>query len=340
MYTTTKSLTVDRWIARFHWPRRGAVAAIGMILILIPIVLAYLEVRDEIFPFFTNSGGRLLFFSPSMITYLIAVMGPLEKTREYVAQALRPLVQADDDHFASVVNQACHINPAGELIAFAVGVVFAFGIGGPYESHPEYPILSLYLYLASLIMFGTIGWSIYGAITFTRLTNALLRLPVHIDIFDSEALVPIGRQSLYLALTFVGAIILSLFFIVSTYSLGDLLSLQNIIIYSVLILLAIAVFYLNMHRTHSMLAAAKRQQLRLTEQNLARAYYILQDSIAKNQDTYAASTELNALATSKQELKLTRTWPYNTEILRILFVSVLTPLAVGLARGAVLLFLN
>ena len=133
MYTTTESLTVERWVARLGWPRRWVVAAIGMILILIPIVLAYFEQGSGLFPaVLTDREWLHLFFYPLMITYLLAVNGPVQKTREGVAQALRPLVQVDDETFASVVNRACRVNPAGELIAFAIGVSFFFGAGGIY----------------------------------------------------------------------------------------------------------------------------------------------------------------------------------------------------------------
>jgi hypothetical protein len=340
MYIDTGSLTVDRWIARLPWPRRRVVAAIGIILFLLPIVLAYLELGTEMFPILLSKDGRHMFFFPLMITYLLAVMGPLQQTRDGVAQALRPLVQVDEDTFVSVVDRACRVNPIGELIAFGVGVAFSFGIEGRYEGSPEYPILVPYVYLAGLILFGTLGWSIYGAINVTRLTNELLRLPVHIDIFDIEALEPIGRQSLYLALTFIGATILSLFFIVSPDNLREFLSLENIIIYGILIFLTITVFFLNMRRTHSLLTAAKRQQIKLAEERLARAYHILQDLISKDQDTFPVAMEMNALAIGKQELKLTRTWPFDTEMLRTLFLSILTPIAIGLARVVAPLFMN
>jgi hypothetical protein len=85
------------------------------------------------------------------------------------------------------------------------------------------------------------------------------------------------------------------------------------------------------------LASAKRQNLESVERHLARAYHRLEESIAADQDTFAAATELNALATSKQELKTIRTWPYNTEMVRTIFISIVTPLLVAVARVTVVL---
>ena len=106
----------------------------------------------------------------------------------------------------------------------------------------------------------------------------------------------------------------------------------NILIYSILIGLTFGVFFLNMHQTHALLARTKNEQLKRTDDCLARAFYRLHDLIEKNHDTDAVSLELNALAISKRELMHTRTWPYDTATLRTLSVSVLTPVAVGLSR--------
>jgi hypothetical protein len=249
-------------------------------------------------------------------------------------------VKVDDADFAAVTNRACQVNPVGELLAFAVGVAFFFGIEGLYDGNPEYPLTSLYIYSAGLVMFGAIGWGIFGGFSITRLTNELLRLPVEIDIFDTEALTPIGRQSLYLALTFVGAALLSVPFVVPADNLRNFFSADNIIIYSILIAVTFTVFFLNMHRSHALMAQAKRKQLTRTDACLAQAYYELHELIDEDHDTSSVSITLNALAISKRELMQTRTWPYDTATLRTLFVSVLTPLAVGLSRVLVPLITN
>lgn len=332
MYTASYSLTVDRLIARWGWPRWSVLAIIGVILILLPIAVIYLDVGTEGILLLTHGPGWHLFFYPLMILYLLSVIGPMQMTREGVAQALRPLTLADDSEFAAVASRACRVRPVSELLAFGAGVLFFFGIEGRYTASPEYRLTSLYAYSAGLIMFGVIGWSIYGGFTITTLTNQLLRLPVQIDIFDTEALAPIGRQSLSLALTFVGATLLSLIFVVPTDNLRNFFSIDNIIIYTILIVLTFAIFYLNMHRTHALLTTAKNEQLKRTDDCLAQAYYKLHDLIAKNQDTNAVSIELNALAIGKREVMMTRTWPYDTATLRTLFVSVFAPLMVAFSR--------
>ena len=101
---------------------------------------------------------------------------------------------------------------------------------------------------------------------------------------------------------------------------------------STMIAVIVAVFYLDTHNVHWILAATKRQRIESVEHHLARAYYRLENLITENEDAYAVATQMNALAIAKQELKATRTWPYNTEMLRTLFISIMTQIAVGLSR--------
>ena len=58
----------------------------------------------------------------------------------------------------------------------------------------------------------------------------------------------------------------------------------------------------------------------------------LETLAAEGADTQQVATEVQAWLTLEQRLKQTLTWPYDTEILRTLFISVLTPLFVAIAR--------
>jgi hypothetical protein len=332
MYVPTDSLYFDRLIAQAGWSRRRGVILIGVVLLLLPFLVAYLEAGSEWWVLLMDRRGRQLFFYPLMITYWLAVIGPVQRTEEDVARAIRPLAQVDDGAYVATVAESCRVRAVGELAGIAAGVIFFLALEQQPDILPEFPIASRYVYFAGLVMFGVIGWSIFVSFTITRLTNSLLRLPVEIDIFNTEGLSPIGRQSLYLALVFIGAILLSLFFIVSPSSLQDFLSVENLVIYGILITLTVGIFFLNMHRTHALLAAEKAKQLSLTEHSLAKAYYALQNAIADGEDTLEPATTVNALSAGKRELRRTRTWPYNTEMLQTLAISIVTPLALGLAR--------
>ena len=328
MKPTTDSFMIDRFFASLPWPRRWSVAMIGVILLLIPLALVWLTDRSDWFLALGVRGFVIVF--PGIVTvYLLIVVHLLQRTRERVALALRPLLQIDDESFVAVVRRACRANPVGELVGTGVGIIFFLAVVGPPGVSPnqEYYWVGVYYYIGSMIMFGAIGWSVYAVIVISRLTNQLLRQPIEIDIFDVTPFEPIGMQSLYLSLSFVGTIVIT--FPSSPYALP---SWQNVLILSALILISVLVFFVNMYSTHRLLASTKKRQIAIVERQFAQTYHQLLELANYRQDIHAATTELNAWAVAKHELLLTRSWPYNTEMIRTLFVSVLIPVMVGLGR--------
>ena len=332
-YTPADSLLIDRWFAGRPRSRWWIVAALGLVLLLAPAFLAYLD-GVVIAPLFTDF--RALFIQPLLVAYLLAAGHLVQKTREGVAQTLRPLVQLDENAFRQAVNRACRVSPMGELSALAVGMAIGVAINFVFEPlEPEPYFMELYAYLSRIVLWGVIGWAIYVAFAVTRLTNTLLRQRIRVDIFDLRPFQPIGRQSLWLSLMFAGGMMLGL--LSSNFAEAEL-RLEYLVSNAVILALIVAVFFVNTHNVHRLLAATRREKLELVEHHLARAYYRLEELIAENRDTYTVATELNALVTSKQQLKAIRTWPYNTEMLRTIFVSILAPLLVAII-GRVAAFL-
>ena len=304
-------------------------AALGLALLLTPAVLAYLD-GVGIALLFTVFRSLLIY--PLLIAYLLAACHLVQKTRESVAQALRPLVQTDEKTFMQVVNRACRVSQMGELSALGVGMAVGLAINIVFEPLEPVPyFMELYAYGCRIVMWGVVGWAIYVAFAVTRLTNTILRQPLSVEIFYLRPFQPIGRQSLWLSLMFVGGMMLGL---LSSNFAEEELRLEYLINNAFVMGLIVAVFFLNTHNVHRLLAAIKQQKLESIQHHLARAYYRLEELIAENQDTHAIATELNALATSKQELKALRTWPYNTEMLRTIFISIVTPLLIAIAREA------
>ena len=322
-YTPTDSLLIDRLIARMPLSRRWVVGAIGLILLLIPLGLAY---KDGIGPVDLLITYRSQLVYPLLIVYVLVAPSALQKTRAGVAQALRPLMPVDDAIFVCLVNRGCRVSPLGELSALGVGLainVFSKPTFiGPYA-------IERYAYASRIVGLSLDVWFIYVVFAMTRLTNTLLRKPISVDIFNLAPFEPIGRQSLWLCLTFVGYMILGL---LTLDALNWSLLQMYFVFYGIVIVSTVAIFFVNTRNVHRVRAAAKKQQLDFADRRLAVAYYELCEQISDNQETLAVATEMNALAIGKQEIKAARTWPYNTEMLRTLSISILTPLAVGLSR--------
>ena len=324
------SISVERWLARAPLPRPWVLAIIWLVLLALPVVAI---MADNALPALLHDRRlHYLFFAPFMVVYILAAPPPLERSRRQVAQALRPLVQLDDEVFDAVVAHACRRRPRVEALGALAGIAFVLLISGWPALDLQYPVTTAYVYAANIVMFAAIGWIAAVIFEITRLTDDLLRQPIRVNILDVSPFEAVGRQSLLLALVFLGGTVLSLVFVVSPGELEGFLSWQNIVIYSVMIALSVVAFFLGMYSTHRLLSVTKRGHMTQTQLRLSAAYDRFHHVAEATPDAQAAATELMAWTAAKEELNTARTWPYNTGMLRTLVASGLAPLAVGLAR--------
>jgi hypothetical protein len=162
-----------------------------------------------------------------------------------------------------------------------------------------------------------------------RLTALLHRRILHEDPFDITPFEPVGQQGLILAMIFLGSITLSILFIVGRTMFWQW---QNIVIYSILILATVSIFFIVMWPAHRTLRQAKLRELAGIQRLIGQTMRKLEAQVAAGADTHAVVSEVPVLLTLEQRLKQTRTWPYDTEMLRTLFISVLAPLLLAGAR--------
>ena len=181
-------------------------------------------------------------------------------------------------------------------------------------------------------MYGLLAWTICVAVASTRVIAALHRQPMRIDILDSRSFETIGRQSLVLALVFLGGITLSLLL---SFQFENLTTPEFWIIYVLLIMVTLLIFFLNMYPAHRVLAAEKERQLVPVRGHIQRLCQDLVAHLEGDQDTGNLGAEINALEIYEKRLQAVRTWPYNTTMLRALLFSVLIPLGSLLARVAI-----
>ena len=330
--TTTDSLIIDRVLARLPLPKWSFVLAIGLTLFVVPLVLCYL---DGISFSDVLSTYRAPFVYALTVVYMLLVFDGLQKTRQGVADGLRPLIPIDDVAYASLVQRGCRVPPVGELSALAVGLVISVAINVFLEPiAPGTYAIDRYAYLSRIAVMSLDIWFLSVVFAMTRLTNTLLHQPIDVDLFDLAPFEPIGSQSVWLCLTIVGSLLLGLM----TLDAFNWSLLQEYVVYSFIVIFAIiVVFFVNTHKVHRVIAAMKKQRLATVKTHLARATVRLESLIVTDQGAQAVATEINALAIVKRELTLTRTWPYNTEMLRTLAISILTPFLLGLARVAIVL---
>ena len=323
----THTLLVDRWFARLPWPRLWSVGLVGLILFALPIVLAWLAQIDA---WVLLTHFRAQFVYAAMIVYILLIMPPIAQTREDVAAGLRPLISLDEAAYRLLVDGAGATRAVFEVLAFCIGMLCGWVINVLFEPLSATPhLLDIYAYASRLLIFGVNGWALFVLFSVPRVTNTLVARVDEVDVFDLRPFAPIGRQSLLLAAALIGGTILALL----SSALGNrILWREYVIVYSVMLVSTFGVFLVNTLPTHNVLAAAKRRHVDFVDRRVADLYYTLKEQLTARQDIQAVSMEINALATVRTQLLLTRTWPYNTQALRALTVTVLSPLIVGLAR--------
>jgi hypothetical protein len=293
---------------------------VSILLIVAPLGVSCL---DGILPdFFSQGYWRPSLLPSAVIIYIVVVSPVLARGEANAIEAFRPIVLMDDDGFNRLVNETSRLNPVGELVTFGAGAAFGLWVGQGWLSGANVFWLRLWLCLSGGLMFGMLGWAIYAAVGGTQLTTQLHRQPLRIDIFNTRPFEPIGRQSLIIALVFVGGIALSMVFGVT---LGSVFDWENWVLNILLLLVPIGAFFLTMRDTHSVLVAAKKRELETVQQNIHQACRTLMKRIATHESSGTLAAEINALVAYEERIQAARTWPYNTGMLRTLFFSFVIP---------------
>ena len=319
----------DRFLSR---PRPLWVALfVSLIILVLPFVAAML---DRKFSEFLISGiWRAYLMAPAIMLYIWLISPAMYRVGNEVVISIRPVVQLDDESFASMVEQASQVNPLHEMIAFGIGAVF--GVVSTFTSVFTENVFWLggYALITNALMYGLLTWVIYASVANTRLNAALHRQSMKIDILDPAPFEAVGRQSLLLALVFIGGITLSLLFSLQVQTITSWVFWLG---YFILVLVVMLIFFLNMRPTHQLLAQAKKDELDSLQKRINNSCRALLKQLDQGQHSDSLSGEINALVAYEGRLDKARTWPYNTATLRTLFFSVFIPLgsvAIKLLEG-------
>jgi hypothetical protein len=88
-----------------------------------------------------------------------------------------------------------------------------------------------------------------------------------------------------------------------------------------------------MRDTHRVLATEKKRELDAVQAHILTACRALVQRLEAGEDTGRLGAEINGLAAYEKRVQAARTWPYNTTMLRTLFVSVVIPAGAAAAQA-------
>ncbi|MBM3121169.1 MAG: hypothetical protein FJZ97_03150 [Chloroflexi bacterium] len=305
----------DRYIARPKKPW-GPIAAV-LVIVAAPFLVAWLEGAD-----LTLEAWRGVMIPPAIIAYIFLLAPRLVAMEDRVMTALRALMEEDPATLAREAQEAEAKALTRELLAFGAGLAFylVFGLRnlGQTQSWTQ-AVLSF----ETFAMYGLLGVVIYGSTDRTRGFGAMLRRNLRVDPLDVAPFDAVGRHSLALALVFVGGITLSLVFVWVTPAV--LILTEFWLVYAPLAAMPFVIFFVNMLPTHRLLARARDRDLRRVDLLIREDCAALVSKAEEGQEVAGLSQRLLALTAYESRLLQARTWPYDTAMLRTVFVSVLVP---------------
>ena len=314
----------DRTISR----RRSSWTLVWIALIFVGFAVVTFTLDGESESLTTPGFWRTALTSPAIIIYVLAVAPSLQRMGPEVIRAFRPVVQLDDESFARLVWESSYVSPRGEILSLAIGALagaILTNTGSTWSAGLSWT--RLYWIVTDAVLLGLLAWVVYVSIVGTRQTVALHQQPLNIDLFDLSPFIPIGRQSLILALVFIGGILISLLLGVQPESLRVP---QFWVTYTVMALIPVLIFFLNMRPTHHVLSEEKKKRQGSLERRFRTVFHQLEQQ--ENQPDSRLAEEINVLSIYEQHLNAARTWPYNTSQLRTLAITVLVPLLTLLVR--------
>lgn len=307
----------------------GRTILVCVVVLLLPFLGALLD--GSLDQFIQQGVWRTALFAPTIALYIWIISPYMTRAGENVISALRPLVELDDQDFDSQVYAAEYIKPSHEIAAVVIGVLLGITALST-DIEPVFSWVTLYWFITTIIMYGILVWTIFVSVKSTQFNAALHRLPLKIDILDPKPFEAVGRQSLLLAMVFIGGVTLSLIF---TYSAARLYTtgfwLSNLLFVAFILL----IFFFSMRPTHIILAAEKIRVLESVTMRINDACQELVQLLDTGMDSGELPARISALVAYEERLQAARTWPYNVSILRTLFFSVFIPLVSILVRVAV-----
>jgi hypothetical protein len=326
--------SLDRFVSRVRIPWYGFVGLSGGALLLLAAATIYF---DGILENVLHEGAwRYLLMGPVVTMYILALFPPAARFQNQALRALRPAVPLDDQAFMDLVTNASRIDTTAELLAFIVGGAFGFLSNAPWTVSHSHSWLRFYMPFEGTLMFGLLAWLSYVSIAGTKLYSQLHQQSLMVDIFDLSPFEPIGRHALFTSMAFIGGCVISVLILNPLAGGPDVVSL---VVYGILAIITILVFFLSMRPTHTVLARAKAQELGLAEKRIADTFRELKRAEGEGKTVDDISTRLNLWLRYEDRAKKARTWPYNTPMMRTLFVSVLVPAIVSLIQRLIAVLL-
>lgn len=262
----------------------------------------------------------------AIVTYIFLIYPLVQRLWDRAIQSLQLLLP--EKKRGKIINDITSYDRRYEWLALFAGLVFAILLSQPWDWVRGW--LDTYTLVTTILMFCLLGWLIYNGSISTYRIIQINRQHLELDIFNIGRLLPVAHWSLGVSFAFIGGITISVLF----QPWENLLHVQNLIIYSILVFVTVILFFMSMWSTHQAMVGAKSRELLMVQKHLASARTKLREQTSKGivDDIDQMYSAVAAWGIYERQILETRVWPFNAGIIRRLVVSVLFPSLVYLAK--------
>jgi len=266
-----------------------------------------------------GSGLWMLALDPVILVYILMVHPFMHRRWERAMHSLAVLAPNADG-----AGQAKGISRRGEWAAMLLGALAGLALAHRLPWIEGW--LRLYSGATSALTFGVLAVAIYGSLMRSRHLAAHLRAGLELNVFDGHLLTPFAQWGQSLSLVFVGGISLSLLF----QSYDTLRSIESVIVYGSMVIVAMTLFFMSMWTIHVALARAQDKELATVRRDLSAA----RDALLRHRGCESSESVEDAyrpvvvLGVYEQQVLDAPTWPFNPAIVGRVFASAAAPLGV------------
>jgi len=262
---------------------------------------------------------------PVILVYILLVHPFMHRRSQRATESLEAL-----SPHAEGARAARPARRRGEWGALLVGALIGLAVARRVPGVEGW--LWLYSEATSALMFAVLATTIYGSMVRSRQLAASSRAGLELNVFDGHLLTPFAQWGQGLSLVFVGGISLSLLF----QSYESLRSVEGVIIYGSLVIVAMTLFFMSMWTIHVALAKAQEKELARVRRDLS----VAREALVRHRagETAGAGHEAYVpvviLGNYEQQVLDAPTWPFNPAIVGRVFASAAAPLGVYLLKLA------
>jgi hypothetical protein len=262
--------------------------------------------------------------NPAITVYILLVHPFMHRRWQRAMDSLHALAPDLDDA------RRDHAESRREWGALLLGALI--GLALAYRTPAAEGWLRVYALATSALTFALLGTAIYGSLARSRHLAAHSRAGLELSVFDGHLLMPFAQWGQSLSLVFVGGICLSLLF----QSSHSLRSIEGVVIYGSLIVVALTLFYMSMWTIHVALAKAQREELARVRRDLAAA----REALRRDRSAQAVEARTDAYWPAvvcgiyEQQVLDASTWPFDPAIVGRVLASAVAPLSVYVLKIA------